>query len=154
MTVSGWGLDFVWPRFSCVGRVAIIDDALVTHTRPVGGGSAYEHNRTAGLAPAEELQLMAARYGIDSFTTLNLGAITREGARLVLTGGGQETEQMMSALINSTMGLRVLPTELIRYLGRHVSYVRNEPLGDTVNRAYLKAALNLQFAKLDGSSAA
>jgi hypothetical protein len=152
-TVSGWGLDFVWPRFSCLGRVAIVDDALITHTRPVGAGNAYDHNLKAGLAPAEELQLVAARYGIDSFTTLNFGAITREGARLALTGGGSETESMITALFNSTVGLPVLPTELVRYLGRHVGYVRNEPLGDTVNRAFLKAALDLHFSKVDAPSA-
>ena len=32
--ISGYGLDAVWPRFSQLGRVAIIDDTPVKHTRP------------------------------------------------------------------------------------------------------------------------
>lgn len=144
--VSGWGLDFVWPRLSSVGRVAILDDSLVTHTRPVGGPS-YAHNRSAGLAPSDEMHLTAARYGVDHFVHLNLGGIARDGTRLELAGGGAETEAMIAALIHSTAGCRVLPTELIRYLGRHVAYARNEPLGEEPNRAFLKAALEMEFSK-------
>lgn len=151
--VSGWGLDYVWPRLSCLGRVAVIDDALVTHTRPVGGPS-YVHGRNAGLTPNDELQLTAARYGIDSFVQLNLGAIARDGTPMVLSGGHGETEGMIAALINSTTGLQVLPTELIRYLGRHVAYARNEPFAEVPSRGFLKAALDLQLAKLSAGAKA
>ena len=36
---TGWGLSFVWPRLLGTGlrRCAIVDDAVVTHTRPAGG---------------------------------------------------------------------------------------------------------------------
>lgn len=65
---SGWGLDFVWPKIvsDFGGNVAIFDCLPVKHTRPVGGGSAYD-----GLeeSPREEMARLMAKYGVDaSFT--------------------------------------------------------------------------------------
>jgi hypothetical protein len=60
---SGWGLDYVWPKL--LGhprdRIAIIDEAPVLHTRPVGVSAWY---RGLKLDPMAELVATAARYGI------------------------------------------------------------------------------------------
>src|SRR6185437_1159809 len=94
------------------------------------------------------MQLNAARYGIDSFVQLNLGAIGRDGARQYLSAGADGTEVMLNALIQSVAGMPVTATEVARYLGHHVAYGRNEPLGELPNRAFLKAALDLELATL------
>jgi hypothetical protein len=58
--ISGYGLDGVWPRLSELGRVAIIDDTPVKHTRPVGGPN-YQFNKQAGTSPVQEDWLASAR---------------------------------------------------------------------------------------------
>jgi hypothetical protein len=135
----------VWPRLSGLGRVAIIDDASITHTRPIGGPS-YVHSQGAGLSPVQEMHLNAARYGLDSFVQLNLGAITRNGDRVCLTGGAAGTEALLDGLIKSTTGLPA--TDVARYLGHHVSFARNEPLGEVPNRAFIGPALELHLSRL------
>ncbi|MCE1236230.1 MAG: DUF707 domain-containing protein [Hyphomicrobiales bacterium] len=58
-TVSSWGLDLIWPSLlSGVGRIAIVDDVTVTHTRPVGG----LYDRAAAFA---EMQDLLRAYGRD-----------------------------------------------------------------------------------------
>jgi hypothetical protein len=145
--LSGWGLDFVWPRLTSLGRVAILDDALITHTRPVGGPS-YAHSQAAGLSPVEELHLNAARYGIDSFVQLNLGAIARNGDRLWLTGGTAGAKGLLDVLIEFAGSLPAPESEIARYRDRHVAFARNEPLGEVPSRAFIGPALELHLARL------
>lgn len=59
---SGWGLDFLWPqRAGHLGRVGIIDEVQVEHTRPVGsagvGGSGKTdpHSELAQVLEANRL---------------------------------------------------------------------------------------------------
>ena len=79
-TLSGWGLDWVWPRL--VAGAAIIDDVTVTHTRPVGGP-----NRSlllaAGVLPAVEAETLRRKFGIavDGKPQV-LAAVDRNGRRL------------------------------------------------------------------------
>lgn len=57
-SISGWGLDLIWPCL--LGRVhtrmAIIDDVAVAHTRP--GGQNYDVSKAA-----EEMEKIMALYG-------------------------------------------------------------------------------------------
>jgi hypothetical protein len=64
--MSGWGLDFVWPKL--VNRpledVAIIDAVSVRHTRPIGGPN-YKLLKEKGVSPWDELRGFCREYGID-----------------------------------------------------------------------------------------
>lgn len=55
--LSGWGLDFVWPKLvdKPMGQIAIIDEVKVRHTRPVGGPN-YKMLRERGVSPWDELR--------------------------------------------------------------------------------------------------
>ena len=63
--LSGWGLDLLWPRMlpQIPQRCGIIDDAVVTHTRPVGGPT-YDKLRAAGVTPRAELVALKRKFGI------------------------------------------------------------------------------------------
>ncbi|MDA8329101.1 MAG: DUF707 domain-containing protein [Betaproteobacteria bacterium] len=52
-SISGWGLDYIWPHLlgGVSSKVAIIDDVIVVHTRPVGG------NYDRGNAIIEDIKL-------------------------------------------------------------------------------------------------
>jgi len=83
-SVSGWGLDWVFPRLNhnTANRCAILDGVEMTHTRPVGGPS-YAVLRERGITPAQECAALLARYGIVHGATASvLGALTTDGRRL------------------------------------------------------------------------
>jgi hypothetical protein len=63
--MSGWGLDWVWPRMLLPDRqrCAIIDNVVVTHTRPIGGPT-YDRLRAAGITPRAEGEALLRRFGI------------------------------------------------------------------------------------------
>lgn len=62
-SISGWGIDYVWPKL--LGhprdRIAIVDAAPVLHTRAVGVSAWYKGLK---LDPMAELVQTAARHGI------------------------------------------------------------------------------------------
>jgi hypothetical protein len=64
-TLSGWGLDWLWPRLLPLGaqRCGVIDNIAVTHTRPVGGPS-YAKLREMGVTPQDECAALMRRFGI------------------------------------------------------------------------------------------
>ena len=55
-TQSGWGIDWLWPRLvpDPDTGIAIIDDVMIRHTRPLGGPN-YDAMRKKGLSPEVEL---------------------------------------------------------------------------------------------------
>jgi hypothetical protein len=81
-SVSGYGLDLVWP--GVLGdprdRIAVVDAAAVLHTRPVGVSSFY-----AGLAvpPEVENERVARKYGVPlPFEIREYGGLARDGRTL------------------------------------------------------------------------
>jgi hypothetical protein len=68
-TLSGWGLDFVWPHLAGpnLRRVAIVDAVAVTHTRPVGSAN-YGFLRERGITASEEYRRLLDAYHIDDET--------------------------------------------------------------------------------------
>jgi hypothetical protein len=64
-SLTGCGLDFVWPTRlgSAARRVAVIDAVTVVHTRPVGGPN---HNalRERGSSALEEIEQVMRRFGV------------------------------------------------------------------------------------------
>ncbi|MEO8219036.1 MAG: DUF707 domain-containing protein [Acidobacteriota bacterium] len=62
--LSGWGLDWLWPRLLPPGgRCGIVDTAEVTHTRPIGGPS-YRFTDRTGTTAEEEMNRLKAKFGI------------------------------------------------------------------------------------------
>ena len=64
-TRSGWGIDWLWPRLvpNPGSGIAIVDDVVIHHTRPLGGPN-YDAMRAAGLSPREELESFVDSHGI------------------------------------------------------------------------------------------
>ncbi|HEY5365236.1 MAG TPA: hypothetical protein VIL19_02080 [Casimicrobiaceae bacterium] len=84
-TVSGWGIDLLWPRLlpARPRRCAIIDAVQMTHTRAVGGGQHYDRLRQAGVSAHEELDAVLARHGIAADSqSLVYAAIDGDGRML------------------------------------------------------------------------
>jgi len=62
-SLSGWGLDVIWPRLFAASEVAIIDAVGVEHTRPVGKGVMYQTLAKQNIDPRQEFAAVVARHG-------------------------------------------------------------------------------------------
>ncbi|MEO6031068.1 MAG: DUF707 domain-containing protein [Burkholderiaceae bacterium] len=121
--VSGWGLDSLWPRLTHVGKVAVIDDTPVKHTRPVGGPN-YAFSKAVGMSPAQEAILTMTRYGIETPADyhINFAGLLQNGNPICIGQSPFEIDQMLKQLIASTNGLKASALTLTRYLGNHLNY--------------------------------
>jgi hypothetical protein len=79
-SISGWGLDYVWPRLLAdpMRQCAILDRIQVRHTRPVGGPN-YAFNRSAGVEPRTEMYELLRRHGIAGPIQLSYGGVDATG---------------------------------------------------------------------------
>jgi len=85
-SLSGWGLDFVWPRWaSTPDKVAIIDAVQIIHTRPHGGPN-YNLLKDKGVDPDKELHELLQREGI-KLEHIITGGVTMNGQLLGLHHG-------------------------------------------------------------------
>ncbi len=66
-TQSGWGIDWLWPRLVANREtgIAIVDDVVIRHTRPLGGPN-YDAMRAKGNTPLAELLEFQKREGIEN----------------------------------------------------------------------------------------
>ena len=121
--VSGYGLDNLWPRLTQLGKVAVIDDTPVKHTRPVGGPN-YKFNKEIGLTPSQEARLVMARNFVETPADfqINFAGLLQNGDTLCLGSSTFEIDQLLGKLIASTNGLKLSPLYLTRYLGNHLAY--------------------------------
>jgi Protein of unknown function (DUF707) len=64
-TYSGWGLNWVWPGLlpDNITNIAVIDDAVITHTRPIGGPN-YDKLRELGISAHAEGRKLRRKYGV------------------------------------------------------------------------------------------
>jgi hypothetical protein len=79
-SISGWGLDYVWPTLISEGTnlVAIIDAINITHTRPFGGPS-YQVFRDRGINPADEMRKCLTSHHVKRPLLQTSGAVLRDG---------------------------------------------------------------------------
>jgi Protein of unknown function (DUF707) len=121
--ISGYGLDPLWARYSRLGKVAIIDDTPVKHTRPVGGPN-YAFSAKAGLAPAHEDWLVSASHFIDvpADWQINHAGLLQSGDPICMGHTRAEADAMLRALLESCNGLKVSALQLTRYLSNHFVY--------------------------------
>jgi len=122
-SISGYGLDNLWPRLSRLGKVAIIDETPVKHTRPVGGPN-YAFSKQAGISPAEEAHRLLAAAFIESPADfhLNFGGLLQDGEPVCIGPTKEEIDMVLKKLIVSANGLKVSAIFLTRYLSNHLSY--------------------------------
>lgn len=77
-SVSGWGLDLVWPALLGLprDRIAVIDASPVLHTRPIASGDWYAR---LPVRPGEEKRRVAARHGVQvPYRYRQYGGVPRE----------------------------------------------------------------------------
>jgi hypothetical protein len=60
---SGWGLDWLWPRYFLPREVAILDGAGVEHVGQLFRGENYRRLADLGIFPAEDFQRVIDRHG-------------------------------------------------------------------------------------------
>lgn len=55
-TLSGWGIDWIWPRLATdqAHGIAVVDEVVIRHTRELGGPN-YDVLRAQGRSPLDEL---------------------------------------------------------------------------------------------------
>lgn len=66
-SISGYGLDLIWPKILGLptDKIAIFDSVTVRHTRPIGSGPVY---KMFPVPPTEEMQQVASKFGCIPFT--------------------------------------------------------------------------------------
>ena len=111
-SLSGWGLDNVWPMLlrERGGRVAIIDMIQVRHTREVREGTLYTLLANLGVDPVTEWNSLRARYGIGEPDMRELSRVYRSTIRTLawkLKRG--RPSRLMRRLVRS-----LLPTAYLR----------------------------------------
>ncbi len=145
--VSGYGLDPLWARYAQMGKVAIIDDTPVKHTRPVGGPN-YAFSQKAGIAPAHEDWLVSCTHFVESSADfqINFAGLLNSGDPICIGSTTLEIDAMLKALLSSCNGLKTTALQLTRYLGNHFNYWAGGENGHArYPRALLRVVLNRQL---------
>jgi hypothetical protein len=146
--ISGFGMDTLWPRFSRVGKVAILDDTPVKHTRPVGGPN-YKFNAEAGIRPGQEDWLVSATHFVETPADyqINLGGLLQSGDAICIGSTTTELERVLGHVMKSLEHINTNPLYLTRYLGNHFNYWAGGEMGSPrYPRAMLRVALNRALA--------
>ncbi len=145
--ISGFGLDPLWARYSQLGKVAIIDDTPVKHTRPVGGPN-YLFSQKAGIAPAHEDWLVSCKHFVETAADDHLvyAGLLQSGDAICIGDQQTEIDIMLRALLTSCNGLQVSALHLTRYLGNHLTYWMGGSSGrPRYPRGLLRVVLNRQL---------
>jgi hypothetical protein len=145
--ISGFGLDSLWPRLTSMGRVAILDDTPVKHTRPVGGPN-YVFNKQAGISPGVEDWLVAANHFIEQEfdVQINFGGLLQTGDPIVLGSHPQQINDMLKVLIDSICAIKISAVQFTRYLAVHLSYARGGEGHARYPREMVRIALDRALA--------
>lgn len=121
--ISGYGLDAVWPRMSELGRVAIIDDVAIKHTRPVGGPN-YKFNKEVGITPTQEAWVKTASHFIDVSWDyhINYGGLLQNGDTVSVGQDEVSFNCFLYTILKSCSGMPISALQLTRYLRHHFNY--------------------------------
>jgi hypothetical protein len=90
-TLTGWGLDHIWPRYAedPARGIAIVDAVVVRHTRPVGG-PVYALLKEKGISPWDELRAFYQENGLSAEQQIETyRGIGRRGTEVTATGGSR-----------------------------------------------------------------
>jgi len=100
---SGWGLDWIWPRFFEPHQMAIIDQIGVEHTGKLFRGEHYQGLAKLGIYPSEDFDRLMAKYG--GFRRRLHRRLVRGKVRLPALREPNASRTYMARLIES-IGLR------------------------------------------------
>ncbi|MEH6552260.1 MAG: DUF707 domain-containing protein [Pseudomonadales bacterium] len=69
-TISGWGMDLVWPLLVPDKSIGVIDLCVMRHTAPMDAvnGPFYQYLKSIGVHPIIELEGICKKYNIDRFS--------------------------------------------------------------------------------------
>ncbi|HEX8010755.1 MAG TPA: hypothetical protein VF814_07460 [Casimicrobiaceae bacterium] len=97
-SLSGWGLDWIWPRQlgAETRRSGVIDAVTVTHTRPVGGPT-YAKLSELGVSAEDEGHALLRKYGMERDRPKTIRAIDARG--VVLDGSVAEEAKVLEELL-------------------------------------------------------
>jgi len=139
--ISGYGLDTLWPRWTTIGRMAIIDDTPVLHTRPVGGPNHALAAKLGGLNPGQEATLVYASHGIESSPDfqVNYGGLLQNGDPICLGQTISEANALFGAVMQSLADLQASPAAQAQYIAHHHRYWSHP---ETYPRGMLRVVLN------------
>jgi hypothetical protein len=128
--ISGYGLDGVWPRLTQLGKVAIIDDTPVKHTRPLGGPN-YAFSKASGLNPVQEDWLVSAQHFVEQPSDMHLtfGGLLQSGDAICIGSAPAEIDAVLTSLMESCAGLPLNALQAVRYLSNHVTYWSGQQYG-------------------------
>ena len=126
-SISGWGLDLVWPHraLQMGGHCAVIDEIQITHTRPVGGPT-YAALTNSGISPMMEFDRTLKRHGIVDTRQIVKVGITPSGESVELIGN--KVDRLLEELAIGWADIfRIHKSILGRLLREQIEY-RNEIL--------------------------
>jgi hypothetical protein len=95
---SAWGHEWLWRKLLSEQRTAaaIFDSAPITHARPFGRGPLLKSRPAGSLDPAQDLEIMLAKYGLDrSVPFRTVFGVTREDPPRLLAGEALRTEALL-----------------------------------------------------------
>ena len=142
--VSGFGLDALWPRLSSLGKVAVIDDTPIKHTRALGGPN-YKSGAQAGLTPLQEDWLTAASRFIETPVDfhINIAGLLQNGDPICMGSSREEANALLQAVAASSEAMTTAPLTLTRYLSNHYGFWTGGEQGRVrYPRSMLRIALN------------
>ncbi len=145
--LSGFGMDTLWPRYTRLGKVAILDDTPVKHTRPVGGPN-YRFNREAGVTPGQEDWLVSATHFVETQADfqINIAGLLQSGDAVCIGHTTTEAERLLGHLLKSLEPVDTNPLYLARYLGNHFNFWSGGEMGSPrYPRAMLRIVLNREL---------
>jgi hypothetical protein len=82
-SVSGWGLDFVWPHLLKypARQIAILDATPVVHTRARGSGATYKTYARTGVRPRHECDRLLRKYHVRRRPLLSYASLAADCGR-------------------------------------------------------------------------
>lgn len=111
---SGWGIDWLWPRFieNRESGVAIVDEVVIRHTRPLGGPN-YDAMRAEGLSPDDELVAFRETHQVGRDRIQIHAVQLRSGKKITVHGPSLAFSRFLiqgygRAFIRSPLRLRLL----------------------------------------------
>ncbi|MGB7759053.1 MAG: DUF707 domain-containing protein [Bryobacteraceae bacterium] len=110
-SLCGYGLEEVWVMLlGEEGKVAIVDEIQMRHTRPIGGGQLYKALGALGKTGWDEMDSVFAKYGITRRRFWTRSAIAKSGKRV--PDGFRFLGLYMWGLLLATPRLKVKRREL------------------------------------------
>ncbi|MCG1020136.1 DUF707 domain-containing protein [Sutcliffiella horikoshii] len=99
ISLSGWGLDLLWPKLLGYPhkKIAIIDDTSVQHTRPIGTGGIYKY-----FSPFEELHDLEKKFDVTwlTYQSLHYDGVLKPKRMFILVTAHENEEVLKSQIEN------------------------------------------------------